>query len=105
MEDGFHFLNFSPRIEFSSYANQRLNSIVEKVPSDSVVRAYASRHQDSFVFEIRIFSPSGTFVSSIKLLAPRGARDRLWQKSAIDYLEQDLHAQIYAWNLEHKGYA
>ena len=94
----FKFINFCPREDVEFYANQALSRLLDRMPSDSIVKASAKQQGLDFYFSISVRSASKTFEINRLLTAGLSERNqRLWQKQVIDEILKELHEKILEW--------
>ena len=76
-----HFKNMNPPAELKTYANSRLEKILDFVPKDSICVAMLSKIQNDFEFSLDICSKYGPFVIRTVGKNPQEAIDRSWTKA------------------------
>lgn len=91
-------IGFVPRRDFEIELHKRMDQILASCPSDASARATAAFTDDRFVFELVIHSLEGRFRSSVGVPIPRRkSGDRLWQKTALDQIADEIGGQLTKW--------
>ena len=99
----FKFTNYVPRNELEYYANHELARIAEQMPYYSSIRAESMQTEDKFLFSVRVASQNQTFAASATVKPTENSHhNRIWQKSAVDKIVQDLKKQIRSWHAKRK---
>lgn len=92
------YTGFTPRQAFKDEVALQIDRLLAECPSDAVARVRAIFEPDRFVVEIAVHSSQGRFRSAVGVPIPkRNARNRLWQKGALEEMRFEVGRQIAKW--------